>query len=1432
MKVVFIFLAFALVALGQSPSWTLGTGNTNGFTSFWAGNFSLQSFNATPEALCTNGSCPNYVSLGNSSAGFTVTSPAGGPVPNSFYVFPFSSSANCGTIGCPNLNPNNVSSTNGGRAIYLEAGEKVIFTFTNPIGAFGLRYAVSSPNVLLTADFFLPLGVTPTATASIPTVQGGPLTALFLAPTNVFPRYSAQFTQVVITTNASTWFVFNDLYYGQTGYQCINFPSNIYALSINLLNLPNTTWVSYDGDASGSNFPVPNGGSIYQVGNDGFGIGNQIVIICVPGGNPYVSVYDQTLAFHSWVDGGNITCSTGHVNSTRCYLDPRANYTVPLPCIPSVPNSSYSLQGTLWWDGNGPALVKFRDFVVNSSTPVNPTMWVLATKNIFSSLSIVDQTGFHVADTLLSSPSNCRKSNSIPYPAICSSSGVNGPISNWMQFRTKCFTDPNVLPMPTNVTVNITYNTDLVNQTNNVQLSWLNLNVGNTDFAVCVPALGDFYYNAVEYGINPVTTDDASVNCSPNLRTSRCNTTPLDLVSILQGPQVCQDVPLCSGGVYQQPWVGGNASGFPYTLSYGTTPFRAFTQSPFQRLRQCVLNLNEVRVSAEVAAIQQPLASNLVASYDCTWTNGNTPGVCAPSSSNPLSFFSTLRVDSLGLPVGINYRVNLVQTSIEYGQVVCSTGSLTGTFCSAGNQVQYICVPAIGSDLQPLNCTDDYRPLRLELEAQECGDQTCFDPAGANACRPPSERCITLQLPLDCRQGYNATGSNCTAKLAQELCIWDLLALPAGSQTVQLLPASTNYNNVVRNITLQGGKPASYYVLGTDLRVRITESNTSSVTSGVLHCQYKKPFCSYNDFLSILNIDEALTYNGDLVLEGVTVTIDNLPNRSPYTAGRGCPRCNKKIAVLADSSYNLTYQWLGQYSRTITGISCTACPVQRCSPLPSIVRWFAIDPTCPVQDETHLVLDGIGSPVAQDNDENFKFYGNPWPTGLIPTISDHTLYSTPYNGTICQSVAGQQNYRIYYVLATSTNGGDYNLKVNLGCDSETYRLHCPVNLWDTGIVSCPGTCPSTPAKYNNACQFDSYNTTGWINVGPLQTSTCSGSNDCESGWKALTPLMNVNVDLRCLPDGSSPLGTTLPPFATNQNNYRGANYTDFSGTLTNRTNPIDIKICCGCTGSGTVGYNSVCNGCGSCTPNGGCGYQAPAGISCANPVVLREAGGYQNVFCGLYHQVSGPGTQSAGKLRIKVQELFRSEASGEWEEARPSQYIGQCPDYDVNAEWQRRVESKRPTVCEGSNVQYNRCGPSRPGRLCSATYTQNYFISYLNKTSSQNELALKFTYSLGFLSQWSAYFPIQDPTPWNQTRAHTLLRPNKLAALPDTFCVIRDSAYLMQVNDDFLQVRSPPVFCSSPWAQVFVPQAPAMNCTTILPIPPTTHISLQNVFKK
>jgi len=282
-----------------------------------------------------------------------------------------------------------------------------------------------------------------------------------------------------------------------------------------------------------------------------------------------------------------------------------------------------------------------------------------------------------------------------------------------------------------------------------------------------------------------------------------------------------------------------------------------------------------------------------------------------------------------------------------------------------------------------------------------------------------------------------------------------------------------------------------------------------------------------------------------------------------------------------------------------------------------------------------------------------------------------------------------------------------------------------------------------------------------------------------------------------LPDGSSDIPSTRPVSDFNQNMYRGDNYTNFNGDLTQRQNPFDLKICCdSCDATPVV----------TCSPPG------PVGSSCSNPVVITEVGGYHVVFAGLYH------ADEPSNYATTVQELYRSESMQVWEEARPSEVISACDNEAyINAQWQERIESVRPTKCffgEAPNLE--NCGPSDQSRACLALWDGAAFVNSISKTEADNQIQLKFTYRLQFQAE------PRGNVSWNTLRPHALLRPNKYAFPADKFYALEDNYYQMALNNDLVSSNSQAITCN-----------PGVNGECVTKVDSTTPIELQgNLLKK
>jgi len=261
--------------------------------------------------------------------------------------------------------------------------------------------------------------------------------------------------------------------------------------------------------------------------------------------------------------------------------------------------------------------------------------------------------------------------------------------------------------------------------------------------------------------------------------------------------------------------------------------------------------------------------------------------------------------------------------------------------------------------------------------------------------------------------------------------------------------------------------------------------------------------------------------------------------------------------------------------------------------------------------------------------------------------------------------------------------------------------------------------------------------------------------------------------------------------------------TNFYGEVTSRRNPIDLQVCCGnCPRIGRL----LCRRPGPSppVPPPNCAPPLPDGSSCDFPLTLAEVGGYQVVFTGLFRHTN---RADGNQLALSVQELFRQESKVSWEELRPKEFIQPCDDDAViNHEWKERIKDVRPTKCSVGYPEMLPCGPSRPGAYCAAYYNNTVFASKYQKGVADNELGLgqlKYTYSLVFQSE--CYARPTDPVSWNVIRSHSLLRPNGWAYPADEFCVVSDNFYATTLNDDLIQVSSPPAICRRPAPVDFSP---------------------------
>ena len=1338
----------------------------------------------------------DFVQTPAGARGLEITKTANPDAPF-FYNFPFAAGADCGARTCPGAEAVEPIRTNSngspfGRAAFMENGESITFAFDRNGGAFGISFALRATDVSATPSIEFDFGGIASATYTEAEVEGE-MAKLWFEPTTATP-HSSTFSTVTITFTGlpmpvlpnpganGGWFVFNEIYFGDSGYNCVNQPANTAALSINLLGLPEETAVSYDGNQRA-------GSSIVR-GTQISNVGDQVVVLCVPPGNPVVSVYDNSYIFRSDVDSNvAIDCGSGHFASleSRCFLDPRANLAIETPCVPVMPNGDRVSASLFQVGAAGP----FRTNLTVSSTELS--FVVLASKTVFVKYVAM------ATSTAGGSYYSCLKSNAVQAPASCVVTTPRGPLAKKMQFRIKCSGDANP-ELPSKIDVNVTF---VQNAT--YKWEWLLRDSENTDQELCVPSFGTYTYNAQEFGTANVTTDNAQTSCSTGSLSSRCNTTPLDLVTVIQGPGICVPTPDCNGKYESEVWAGGNGTGFPLCLSYNGVNFREFYQQPFEQIRQCVMNLNVVEIKAHIETSDETVSTTLSAAYDCTRTEGETPGHCTAYPGNPVNFFQLLQVNSGNLK-NLDWRVQYTKTSTEGEELVCSNGILANSEVCGAQGVENVCVPAIGSAPVTPECGASYLPERIEVVAQQCpSNDACFANIGESSCRPPNEQCISLTAALDCRLG-------CATVLSQELCLWDLLALPKAI-TVDLLPADSQHTAAVCTWEEQGRRPKTYEVLATQQRVQLTEATTS--VSGLVDCSTAAG-CKWNDYLAYVNLQTPLAFEGEQVIDDVRVAISGT-TRSRIRAGKNAGICHP-VAVLA-ANYTFVYSWAGA-SRTIEDVSCTGCPAT-CTGIPDcIVRFFAVDATTPSQDEYHIVLDALGQPIEQDEQYQFKSFGNPWaslPVKVSVNGQNVDDCSVAYDGTVCQPEINQSPLRVYYALAPDANS-PYTVTVQLGCDSEDYSLICPTDVNRTGLTSCGESCPSpaVASTYNKACYF---NTSSSAMVGPAQSASTCSFDECHVGWNAVRILTNNVIDLRKLPDGSSNISSVVPPHG-NGNNYRGAPYRGFDGVLTTRINPFDAQICCGSDCSEVPPLELDC-------------FEEPEFSTCHNPIVFSEVGGFQVVFSGLYHQTNH-------SYRITVQELFRDETRRQYEEMRPDYTPGRCTDEaETNIEWNSRIKLIRPTSCSVTAPATSQCGPSAPGKVCAFLYSDKDFIASWTKGAAENEEGvgqLKFTYSIAFLSELYVggfgslggkraerllFDPIFETTSvdWNVTRPHSLLRPNKWAAPADKFYMIKDLFYRTRLNVDQTPVIGPPVQCVETFDFPVGETPPTEDyCTSILPL--------------
>jgi len=353
-----------------------------------------------------------------------------------------------------------------------------------------------------------------------------------------------------------------------------------------------------------------------------------------------------------------------------------------------------------------------------------------------------------------------------------------------------------------------------------------------------------------------------------------------------------------------------------------------------------------------------------------------------------------------------------------------------------------------------------------------------------------------FRLSTHCR-----TCETCTATLGKELCLWDLLALPAGSSDAIL-------GHNVRFMYKLGGAPFTTYVLATRQPIRIRENGYAQhEVRGEIDCRHGQK-CVFNDYLSILDVEAPLLYKGKQVLEGVKVTLDGL-DRPPFVIGSPDAPCRNKISVVSNLEagfsrpYNVLYEWNG-----ISNGAVFECREQNCKYTwrgESLVRWFAVDPTIPSQQPYGVLLDAVGQVIEQDLTSGYKSCGNPWSSNnLTVSINGNELTASEYTGTICSPVPNQQNFQIYYTLLNSDSSSNrLSVEVGLGCDVQPYDLDCHYDWDDTGVASCGAQCPNkTVTTYHGACTWvDNGLSDGFesLNLGPPQNDECS-FDTCHSAW--------------------------------------------------------------------------------------------------------------------------------------------------------------------------------------------------------------------------------------------------------------------------------------------------------------------------------------------
>ena len=1307
--------------------------------------------------------------------------------------------------------------TTGARGIFMPTGASYTFVFDEAQQAVGMDMWVQSLPIVLAAT-----------SPGLPTVDRSSTVELDKMFFSVDAPYTAEFTEFTLTakeqnTNSPT-LSFPTFIFGKTGYECIGneieYPCK---LVINLENLPETTT---DVQILHNNDPK------YTL----TGVGNRTVVMCVP--------EDPSAPFDVIVtDNVNAKYDTRDATANRpdcpgnmphmCFLDPRALLPVPIGCLPepdlldhvSITGVALSINLHLFVDGN-----QFRELAVPS---VDPVLTVLAVPEVYPALRVNGNSNRQVRTEL---DYDCTKATTgaapfeeetCVYPKFGNSFRSFPKLTGEIVVRAKCSSGAQP-PMATDVDL-------LIVPQDQPTLEYKFSDAGNVDTSVCVVAFGTYDISGNENGAD---TGIVQALCSVSGSGSTCNGTPIDIVSAIftngcsQPEQRCPTDPQVTN-----PSAGGDSNGqFEITLRTFDLIFRKEIASPYVQYATCVLNLQKVSVTMDVS----PDVS-VSALYDCT--ERETVSVIHPTENRChrldtdgtiLQLFQNVTVDLTGLEAGsVNYQVNSLASpdgAVYFPAALAAFPA--GSFCDRGGSVDNVCVPAVGASPVKLPCGSTYLPAAIQVVVEECGAQSNTIEGCSNSNKKRDNGlCVRASVSSDCSEE-----GSCSFPVTNKLCIWDLLYLDSeyapGSEGVVVELSAPDATLPLHRWTHQGGSPQTYTVLKGFLKIKITENPGAGpspwIESGAIACGTDS-FCSYNDFLAQLDIkgttfvsgvecesDEvqcsAISYADNYnsprhVLNGVTVSLTYGDNTTPFRPvialgssacsgrGRGC-RVGAPAVVLKTTSaqsYGAEYTW-GTHTRQISDLRCIG---KKCSAVPCLVRWAAIDPDCPdLRRQIAFTPQGVVPDSNDDPHRNKYKYSTVIDSGTAPggmvddfdlCSQDMTIGST--NCTVCrdadldikwapQGFENHTNFHRYFLLAQDEA---YTFKVTAGCGSVEYQLNCPVNVEETGRkqYTSATNCTGDHQTYWHACSWiglneqqmgpEQYWRSQLSRTGPQRElptpvtteESCLASNDVTGAdsWVPLSPYTIISVDLTHLPNGDntdSELSSNSSQLAPgSQKGYRGASFKDDSHEERHLDfyNPFELSVCCDSCSAG-VATKALLEQKKSGPRHQSCPpYKQPR--VCGPTENMYAAGGYDHIVCVL----------AGVDYSIKVSERFRNEERDNFLDLNPES----CPEKKNTFDWTQAIHNCRPTECIDRT-------PTSPIR-----YDGELFYNVENKlVDNIDELE---TYSTNYRCAGDRY-------------SHTLLRPNRQARPAESdIPYIKANTYEWRINALGVTGHSDPFAC-------------------------------------